>query len=1256
MENIRIIGVDAGASTLKVVVISPPETILMKEEFSHKGSPLACMENVLETILKNKKYDYRIGFTGCNASLLQKHFGIEISSVIDEIPALQKGVSSLNYSIPTILDIGAASAKLIRNDEDGFQFAATEGCAGGTGSFLEQQIKRMGQEIHAYEHLHTQPEQIPRISGHCAVFAKTDIIHRQQEGYTIDEVLWGICYATVRNLKSTLLKGIINAPLLLCGGVSRNKGIVAAIEDIFQLHPHEVMTDPDAVFASALGAAYLTKCQLNNAEVLLKKNVDQKKKQNFNMKKEKKLSGEGIQIPKLAKKELMDENCILGIDVGSTSVNLVLIDSKGSLLDYLYLRTKGEPKNVVNYGMDELKKKYQNKIKIESIGITGSGRVMIGKQVEADVIRDEITCQAKAAVWSNAEVDTIFEIGGQDSKYIQIENGAVVNFQMNKICAAGTGSFLEEQAEHLGVPIHLYGELALQGESPAELGERCTVFIENNITGSLAKNISKEDILAGLCRSVVANYKSKVIGSNPVGRHILLQGGVCYNKAVVAAFREIYGDKVEVSPVFPISGAYGAALIAMESKARKKIHRKAVYSYLEYRQETDNLFKYDAAKSTHLKKRIGIPLVLSMYRYAPLVCTYFQELGFTPVLSGKTTAQMVETAAENTPSDTCYPIKLVYGHINALIQKDVEYLFIPRMYQLGESSPPMYGCMFMQALPEMIQASARKFGFTGKFITVDLGKFPPQKGLLALEKQLGKQNVRDAYEKGMDKLSNYMRELSKMNKKLQQNIQEETPVIVLLGRNYNIQDQVLNMGILEELEQRDCQIISAAQLPIKDILGDTEHYPYGSHMIAAARYISNQKHYYCIYLTSHGCAQDAMVSHIVQKEMGQKPMLAIELDEHFSKVGLITRIEAFLQSIESREQLLSKLPPVNKGSIDTIQDIGEEKNMLSKEKMIYIPYMYPYSVLYAAYLRRHGFQVLELKPLTANALKDGYKITSAKEYITFASAAGLIEHMKTDLPSQLPLLTLEGGEADALYVQVLRDKARKKEIDILNIQIEHLLKHSENIDNHIFSITLAGDLILQSPPEVRETMLKQYSEKIPSMESLIYSYKKAMKTSQYEAVKRKIALIGEPSFIYRTGITDSLIEQLEGANSAVLVPSLTELFIFLAYDKMKDNTDPKGVFLNGSFDDEVKKLIKTADNILPRFQGGIGRYRAAKAELVKDYTNAMIEFAPMYENTQTVLDTIRNRSSRPVLTLRLEGDNVDKQAEQLKTFLYYLDS
>lgn len=198
----------------------------------------------------------------------------------------------------------------------------------------------------------------------------------------------------------------------------------------------------------------------------------------------------------------------------------------------------------------------------------------------ADAIRDEITAQAAGAAHCVPEVNTVFEIGGQDSKYIQIEDGRVVDFQMNKICAAGTGSFVEEQAARMGIPINEFGPLALTAKNPASLGERCTVFIETAIAAASAEGIAQNEIAAGLCYAIVKNYLHKVVGTKPVGNHIVLQGGVAYNPGIVAAFRAVYGDRLTVNPYFSISGAFGVALLAKRSMQER--HRPLrVMNFLE---------------------------------------------------------------------------------------------------------------------------------------------------------------------------------------------------------------------------------------------------------------------------------------------------------------------------------------------------------------------------------------------------------------------------------------------------------------------------------------------------------------------------------------------------------------------------------------------------------------------------------------------------------------------------------------------------
>ena len=250
--------------------------------------------------------------------------------------------------------------------------------------------------------------------------------------------------------------------------------------------------------------------------------------------------------------------------MGSTSTDLVLTGRDGTLIDYQYLRTAGDPEGAVRRGLDAIHERF-GPVSFLAVGVTGSGRERIGRLIGADAVRDEITAQARAAVHWSPDVDTVFEIGGQDSKYISLRGGQVADFQMNRICAAGTGSFVEEQAARMGIPLAEFGPLALSAPSAVELGERCTVFIETAIQSALSRGASQAEVAAGLCRSIVRNYLHKVVGAKPVGSRVVLQGGVAYNPGIVAAFQQELGERLTVSPCFPISGAYGAALLALES-------------------------------------------------------------------------------------------------------------------------------------------------------------------------------------------------------------------------------------------------------------------------------------------------------------------------------------------------------------------------------------------------------------------------------------------------------------------------------------------------------------------------------------------------------------------------------------------------------------------------------------------------------------------------------------------------------------------
>ncbi len=255
----------------------------------------------------------------------------------------------------------------------------------------------------------------------------------------------------------------------------------------------------------------------------------------------------------------------LGVDVGSISTNVVVIARNRDILARRYLMTAGKPLEAVRQGLFEVGKEVGKNVIIKGVGVTGSGRYLTGEFIGADIVKNEITAHATAAAWVDKNVDTIFEIGGQDSKYISLENGAIVDFTMNKVCAAGTGSFLEEQSEKLDVNIKQeFGKRALDSCCPSQLGERCTVFMESDLNHHQQLGVPKDDLLAGLSYSIVLNYINRVVEKRKIGNTIFLQGGVAANRGVKAAFEKVTGRTIIVPPYHDVMGAIGSAIISME--------------------------------------------------------------------------------------------------------------------------------------------------------------------------------------------------------------------------------------------------------------------------------------------------------------------------------------------------------------------------------------------------------------------------------------------------------------------------------------------------------------------------------------------------------------------------------------------------------------------------------------------------------------------------------------------------------------------
>jgi len=268
--------------------------------------------------------------------------------------------------------------------------------------------------------------------------------------------------------------------------------------------------------------------------------------------------------------KLKEIGCYLGIDVGSVSTNLVIIDEKENVIEKLYLRTSGKPIKAIKSGMQIISDIFGDKITIKGVGATGSGRQLASVIVGADVIKNEITSHAIAAQKLVPEVKTILEIGGQDSKIILIRNNVVYDFAMNTVCAAGTGSFLDRQAARLEIPIEEFGKYALNSKSSVRIAGRCAVFAESDMIHKQQTGHSIEDIINGLCEALVRNYLNNLAKGKDIIDTVVFQGGVAANQGIVAAFERELKLRIVIPEYYDVMGAFGVALLAKEKIRRNQ--------------------------------------------------------------------------------------------------------------------------------------------------------------------------------------------------------------------------------------------------------------------------------------------------------------------------------------------------------------------------------------------------------------------------------------------------------------------------------------------------------------------------------------------------------------------------------------------------------------------------------------------------------------------------------------------------------------
>ena len=752
MEPVLHVGLDVGSTTVKIIVMNQTKDVIYKNYQRHHSDTKNTVCNVLSDLNKRfPKHKFTLALTGSGALSVAKFLGVRF---IQEVVSCKRAVEKYIPETDVVIELGGEDAKIIYFDKS-IEQRMNGTCAGGTGAFIDQMASLLHTDTGGLNELAKKHTMIYPIASRCGVFAKTDIQPLINEGAAREDIAASIFQAVVNQTISGLACGRpIRGKIAFLGGpLTYLSELRQRFIETLNLTPENTIIPEEAHLLVAKGAALdsLEEEPFSNEDLLNKiENLKNANDTNSNSLEPLFLNEDELNTflkrhekdtVKKGNIEDLDGDCFIGIDAGSTTTKLVLIDRDGTLLYSLYGSNEGNPLNSTIDMLDKLYSKLPKSAKIRYSGVTGYGEKLIQTALNIDLGEIETIAHYTAAKEFEPDVTSIIDIGGQDMKYIKLKNGGIDNIMLNEACSSGCGSFIETYAKSLGLSIEEFVVEAIKSKKPVDLGSRCTVFMNSKIKQAQKEGYTVGDISSGLSYSVIKNAIQKVMKVRDIstlGDHIVVQGGTFYNNAVLRAFEKIVGKNVIRPDIAGLMGAFGMALLAkqqyetnMDMEYYSTICKKEDLHKLEIKVthtrcnrcenhckltinqfgngkryisgnrcekgsgevikhgNLPNLVKYknerifgytplDEAKAT--RGIIGIPRVLNMYEDYPFWFTFFTELGFRVILSSKSTRKTYEKGMESMPSESvCYPAKLSHGHIEELIEKGITTIFYPCM-------------------------------------------------------------------------------------------------------------------------------------------------------------------------------------------------------------------------------------------------------------------------------------------------------------------------------------------------------------------------------------------------------------------------------------------------------------------------------------------------------------------------------------------------------------------------------------------------
>ena len=775
----KLMGIDVGSTTVKVVAIDEQFNIIYKSYVRHYARVRETVLSELEKVRTRFPGDYSVSITGSAGLGISQRSGINF---VQEVQAAFIAIRKYYPDADAAIELGGEDAKII------FITGGTEqrmngSCAGGTGAFIDQMATLLNVTVQEMDELALKAQKVYPIASRCGVFAKSDIQPLINQGAKKEDISASIFQAVVDQTVSGLAQGrrIKGKVLFLGGPLYFLKALRKAFVETLNLGDNAIFPD-DAPCFMAIGAALNS--QANKPESLssvIQKLANVRDTEEIE-RDEPLFTSKEEYADFVARHRATDlkfcdiatykGEAYLGIDSGSTTTKLILITPDCRILYSHYQSNNGQPLDIVIEKLREIYKKTEGRVKIAASAVTGYGEDLIKAAIKADFGIVETVAHFKAALHFNPKVDFIIDIGGQDIKCFKIKNGAIDSIMLNEACSSGCGSFIQTFARAMGMEIDKFSQEGLFAKHPVELGSRCTVFMNSAVKQAQKEGASVQDISAGLSSSIVKNAIYKVIraaSADELGDNIVVQGGTFLNDAVLRSFEMETGKNVIRPGIAGLMGAFGAALYAKENisgasttmgeeelkdfsykslstncractsncniniitfgDGRKFVSGNKCERGAGLKPAADDLDIYSYKQGRLIecirgenkdsrKARVGLPLQLGMYEQLPLWAGFFESLGFEVVLSEKSSRKLYFKGQHTVASDTaCYPAKLIHGHIESLLDMGVDFIFMPcESYNLDEhDSANHYNCPIVAYYPELLKANNERLN-DGNFI------------------------------------------------------------------------------------------------------------------------------------------------------------------------------------------------------------------------------------------------------------------------------------------------------------------------------------------------------------------------------------------------------------------------------------------------------------------------------------------------------------------------------------------------------------